>query len=182
MLHTSSTDLPHSKAVGIKQDDKFFSRLSSKEKNSVGNSSLRVYYGGVSGSIPFTWESQPRTPKHAFSTTSLIPPLAPPPSYYSKSNPKSIKKRSRSGLLRALFGKMMCFNLNEMNNVAPSSPSSLSSASWSLSFEKHRQSSRPSSSFVSRADVGSSSRALARCFAAFGIGSTGKCRACYCWG
>ncbi|KAK8631313.1 hypothetical protein V6N13_080067 [Hibiscus sabdariffa] len=192
MLETTSADIPQNESLEIKQDAKFFSRLLSKEKSSVGNPSCRVYYGGVSGSIPFTWESQPGTPKHEFSATSLIPPLTPPPSYYSKSNPKSIKKRPRSGLLHALFRRIMSLNSNEMANAVPSSPSSFSSsvASWSLSSGKYRRRSRfstPSSSFDSRADDEGmadveSSSASERWFAALGSGSIGKCRGCYCWG
>nr|GLL28044.1 uncharacterized protein LOC109193902 [Ipomoea trifida] len=70
----------------IKPDDKFFSRLLSKEKpkggGGGGDSSLRFYYrAGCSGSIPFQWESQPGTPKHALADSCRIfnPPLTPPP-------------------------------------------------------------------------------------------------------
>ncbi|KAF8392435.1 hypothetical protein HHK36_022777 [Tetracentron sinense] len=54
---TKSPDLPQ-KALQIKQDDKFFSRLISKESTKA-NSSFRVYYGDASGAVPFMWESQP---------------------------------------------------------------------------------------------------------------------------
>ncbi|KAE8726700.1 Aspartate aminotransferase isoform 1 [Hibiscus syriacus] len=123
MLNTSPDHLPHNKTLEIKQNNKFFSRLLSKE-NSVTNLSFRVYYGGLSGAVPFMWESQLGTPKYTFSDTS-IPPLTPPPSFYSKSTTKPIKnKRSRSGLLQALFPKMI--SLKKSSNLVPSSPSSSS--------------------------------------------------------
>ena len=116
------------KRLQIKEDDKFFSRLLSKE-SSMANPSLRVYYGGVSGSVPFTWESQPGTPKHPFSESAL-PPLTPPPSYYSKEK-KPSKKQSRSNLLHSIFPKM---NKSSNPKKELSSPSlSSSCSSWSTS-------------------------------------------------
>ncbi|KAL6126824.1 hypothetical protein ACLB2K_074869 [Fragaria x ananassa] len=50
-------------------------KLVAKE-TSVANSSCRVYYGAAAGAVPFMWESQPGTPKHTLSETSL-PPLTP---------------------------------------------------------------------------------------------------------
>ncbi|KAJ4704284.1 Alkylated DNA repair protein [Melia azedarach] len=98
MFSGTSTNSDLSKtSIQIKQDDKFFSRLLSKE-NSSANPSFRVYYGGGAGAVPFLWESRPGTPKCALSETSL-PPLTPPPSYYSNSdkNNKPVKKlHSRS--------------------------------------------------------------------------------------
>ncbi|KAF5187269.1 Alkylated dna repair protein, partial [Thalictrum thalictroides] len=90
MFKSNSTDLLHKSDLQIKQDDKFFSMLLSKETNS----SFRVYYGGASGAVPFVWESQPGTPKNKYCDTSL-PPLTPPPSYQSNSmRDYSIKKPS----------------------------------------------------------------------------------------
>lgn len=121
MSSTSPDHLPHNKSLEIKQDDKFFSRLLSKE-NSVANPSFRVYYGGLPVAVPFMWESQPGTPKYTFSDTT-IPPLTPPPSYYSNSNSKPIKnKHSRSGLFQALFPKMI--NLKKTSSLVPTSSSS----------------------------------------------------------
>ena len=188
-MFSTSPDLPQNKTLQIKKEDKFFSRLLSKE-NSVANPSFRVYYGGVSGAVPFMWESQPGTPKYTFSDTSL-PPLTPPPSYYSKSNSKPIKKHSRSGLLHALFPKMISL---KKTNLVPSSPSSSSSPSWSssslflaMSSGKYHRRSRfltPGSLFDSREDdeedavVGSPTSTL--CFA-IGRESIGKLRGCYGW-
>uniref|UniRef100_A0ACD5WC78 Uncharacterized protein n=1 Tax=Avena sativa TaxID=4498 RepID=A0ACD5WC78_AVESA len=57
---------------------------------SLSNPSFRNYYGvAAAGSVPFLWESAPGTPKTGISSAEL-PPLTPPPSYYSK--PKSSKK------------------------------------------------------------------------------------------
>ncbi|WOL06855.1 hypothetical protein Cni_G15589 [Canna indica] len=75
------------------EDDKFYGRLLSKE-SSAANPSFRVYYGGASGAVPFFWESQPGTPKHATAAASL-PPLTPPPSYFSTPT------RNRSGATSA---------------------------------------------------------------------------------
>ncbi|KAJ9185464.1 hypothetical protein P3X46_005102 [Hevea brasiliensis] len=123
-----SSELPQ-KSFQIKQDDKFFSRLLSKE-SSMANPSFRVYYGDVTVAVPFMWESQPGTPKHSFGETTL-PPLTPPPSYYSYSNKKPIKKHySRSSLLNFLFSRI---NPKKTNNATSSSALSPtpSSASWS---------------------------------------------------
>lgn len=128
MFSGTSTNSDLSKtSIQIKQDDKFFSRLLSKE-NSSANPSFRVYYGGGAGAVPFLWESRPGTPKCALSETSL-PPLTPPPSYYSNSdkNNKPVKKlHSRSSnLLHLLFPKMN----GKKNCTVPSSPSSSSLSS-----------------------------------------------------
>ncbi|XP_022722107.1 uncharacterized protein LOC111279381 [Durio zibethinus] len=190
-MFSTSPDLPQNKTLQIKQEDKFFSRLLSKE-NSVANPSFRVYYGGVSGTVPFMWESQPGTPKYTFSDTSL-PPLTPPPSYYSMPNSKPIKKHSRSSLLHALFPTM---NSLKKTNLVPSSPSSSSSSSWSSSpmflaispakYQRRSRFSTPGSSFDSRVDdeeaaaIGSPTSTL--CFTVNGRGSViGKLRGCYGW-
>ncbi len=124
-MFSGNSELPQ-KSLQIKQDDKFFSRLLSKE-SSIANPSLRVYYGEVPGAIPFLWESQPGTPKHTFSDSTL-PPLTPPPSYYSNSNKKPIKKQSRSNLLHALFPKTIL----KKTNLSPSFTSSRSSSDSSM--------------------------------------------------
>ena len=186
-MFSTSPDLPQNETLQIKQDDKFFSK-----ENSVANpSSFRVYYGGHSAAVPFTWETQPGTPKYTFSDTSR-PPLTPPPSYYSKSNLKPIKKHSRSGLLHALFPKMISL---KKTNLVPSSPSSSSWSSWSSSpmflamssgkYQRRSRFSTADSSFDSRADdeetavIGSPASTL--CFTINGRGSIGKRRGCYDW-
>lgn len=128
-MRSSELDVPQ-KRLQIKEDDKFFSRLLSKE-SSMANPSSRIYYGGVSGAVPFTWESRPGTPKHTFMESSL-PPLTPPPSYYSNSiDKKASKKLSRSGLLYSLFPRM---NNNKHSNKHPRKPHELSSTSLSSSY------------------------------------------------
>ncbi|KAH7866935.1 hypothetical protein Vadar_026914 [Vaccinium darrowii] len=133
---------PPRKSLQIKQDNKLFSRIQSKEITSnVSTPSFRVYYGGVSGSVPFLWESQPGTPKHpSFSeSSSSLPPLSPPPSYYSHNYSKQItKKHPRSKLLNALL-----FKINLKKTHIPSSPNS----SPSFSSVSSRSSSHSSVSF-----------------------------------
>ncbi|KAM7532071.1 hypothetical protein LguiB_035481 [Lonicera macranthoides] len=127
-------------------EENLFSRVVSKE-SSITNPSFRVYYGGVSGSVPFMWESQPGTPKHKFCDNS-VPPLTPPPSYYfttfSDDKPKT-RKNSRSKLFRTLF---LRFNPKK-ENIMPSSLS-LSSSSWSSSSSSSSHSSTARSSNVCR--------------------------------
>lgn len=115
------------KALQIQQDDKFFSRLLSKE-TSIANPSFRVYYGGLPGAVPFLWESQPGTPKSKFRDDAL-PPLTPPPSYYTNySNTKPPKKTSRSYLLQTLFPKRYTKKTQMPSSPSPSFWSSDSSS------------------------------------------------------
>lgn len=79
-MHTSAENsLP--KTLDICQDHKFLHKLLSRE-NSIG-SSTRVYYTGISSSIPFTWETQPGTPRRfevpKCPNVGLV--LTPPPAY-----------------------------------------------------------------------------------------------------
>ncbi|OIT27156.1 PREDICTED: uncharacterized protein LOC109214328 [Nicotiana attenuata] len=114
----------------IKDDDKFFSRLLSKENSNKGESSFKFYYyeGSCSSSIPFHWESEPGTPKHSFANTILNPPLTPPPSYQSISHLKSLQKvHSKRKFYHSIFSKRI--------NHSPSiiSPTSSCSSSFSMS-------------------------------------------------
>ncbi|KAI3525715.1 hypothetical protein L1887_04741 [Cichorium endivia] len=159
MLGSSSPEFAQ-KALKIKQDDKFFTRLLSKE-SSVANPSFRVYYGNVSGAVPFTWEIQPGTPKHKFSDNS-IPPLTPPPSYYiSKHDQDRNTKRKYYQRSKLLYNFLLNIKLIKKGHVASSSPSSLSSSSWSSSMSStvpsskgHRSRRRRFSSFGSSFDDG----------------------------
>ncbi|XP_059654834.1 uncharacterized protein LOC132301611 [Cornus florida] len=91
------------------------------------NPSFRVYYG-VSGAVPFMWESQPGTPKHTSCDTSL-PPLTPPPSYYFNNINTNSTKSSRSEFLNALWLRI---NRKKARvTVSHASPSLSSSSSWS---------------------------------------------------
>lgn len=90
-------------------DNKFLSKILSRETVDVSPSdpSSRVYYGSRSGSVPFFWESEPGTPKHALHKVNA-PPLTPPPAYNylnSSSDHSSTHKKllSRSNFLRFLF-------------------------------------------------------------------------------
>ncbi|KAL0450934.1 UNVERIFIED_CONTAM: hypothetical protein Slati_1649800 [Sesamum latifolium] len=135
MPTTSPDDFDHhQKSFRIKHDDdKFFTRLLSKE-SSKSNPSFRVYYGDhVPSAVPFMWETRPGTPKHTSSHNSHIPPLTPPPSYYTNNFTNSSKNHScRSKLLFHTF-------LRRINPKKPHSPSShsptssFSSLSWSSS-------------------------------------------------
>ncbi|XP_061368527.1 uncharacterized protein LOC133311484 [Gastrolobium bilobum] len=126
-MFSAKTEPPQKNHVlQIKQDDKFFSRLLSKE-SSMSKPSFRMAVA-----VPFVWESQPGTPKYTFSEDTL-PPLTPPPSYYLNTmKKKPVKKCSRSNLLLALFPKL---NLKKtiMTPSSSSSFSSPSSSSWSSS-------------------------------------------------
>lgn len=126
----------------------------------MANSSFRVYYGGVSVAVPFMWESQPGTPKYSFGETTL-PPLTPPPSYYSNSEQKPIKTRySKFNLFSFRFSRI---NPKKTNNGAASfstlsptpssaSLSSLNSSSFLPSTPRERSRfSSLGSSFDSRA-------------------------------
>ncbi|CAJ1810467.1 unnamed protein product [Sphenostylis stenocarpa] len=119
-MFSAKAEVPQKAVLQIKQDDKFFSRLLSKE-NSLSKPSFRMAVA-----VPFVWESQPGTPKYTFSEGTL-PPLTPPPSYYVNSTNKNkpVKKSSRSNLFLALFPKI---NLKK-TILSPSSSSSLSSPS-----------------------------------------------------
>lgn len=132
----AKAELPQKSVLQIKQDDKFFCRLLTKE-SSNSNPSFRV---SAAVTVPFVWESQPGTPKHTlFSEKYTLPPLTPPPSYYSNPIKNPLKKRSRSNLLLTLFPRL---NLNKKTIMSPSP----SSSSWSSSSDHSSSSSSSSSS------------------------------------
>ncbi|XP_011653717.1 uncharacterized protein LOC105435254 [Cucumis sativus] len=115
------------KSLQFKQNDKFISKILSRE-SSRANYSSRIYYGGLAGAVPFVWESQPGTPIHRFSDD-LTPPLTPPPSYFSDSLKKPLKKRSKSlSLLHIFFSSKRKFDLLSPPPVSKS-PSLSSSGS-----------------------------------------------------
>ncbi|URD93643.1 hypothetical protein MUK42_00900 [Musa troglodytarum] len=148
---SSSTDLPKS-SLQIKQDDKFYTRILSKE-SSVANPSFRVYYGVATGAVPFYWESQPGTPKHISSTTAL-PPLTPPPSFYYSPRNKSSKKPTKSSLVHAILPKLSLMRRSSSSSVSLSSSSVSSSSSSTASGRSNhqRRPSSPQSYFQSRGD------------------------------
>lgn len=131
----SSPDFQLQKSFRIKHDDddKFLSKLLSKETSKC-NPSFRVYYGDVSSAVPFTWETRPGTPKHVSSEKSQLPPLTPPPSYYTNKLNNSSNKISRSKIL--FHNLLRRLNPQKYQFAKPnsrSSSSSLSSNSWSSS-------------------------------------------------
>ncbi|KAK2637162.1 hypothetical protein Ddye_031954 [Dipteronia dyeriana] len=156
MLSSSNSHGHGHEQLQIKQNEKFFSRVMSKE-TSMANSSSRVYYRGASGSVPFMWESRPGTPKHTFNDTTL-PPLTPPPSYLSGSGSKTNKNFDKNlmnkskilttiNLLFIVNNNKKKKNINKKkkkNHVSPSS-SSWSSTSCTTSSSLSSTSSASSS-------------------------------------
>jgi hypothetical protein len=72
----------------ITHEGEFYARLLTRE-SSVGNPPSFRYYGAGTGAVPFLWESQPGTPKDAYSSRTMLtaaaavlPVITPPPSYY----------------------------------------------------------------------------------------------------
>ncbi|OIV97451.1 hypothetical protein TanjilG_16212 [Lupinus angustifolius] len=122
------------KSFRIKQNDRFFTRLMAKEISNANTSSRVLYYGETSLAVPFIWEAQPGTPKHPLSQTSL-PPLTPPPSYYSnsKSISKSRRNYSKVNIIFSRFLQSFGGGFRKKDHVAPSSISSTWSPSSSLS-------------------------------------------------
>ncbi|KAI0526969.1 hypothetical protein KFK09_002565 [Dendrobium nobile] len=130
----------------ITQNEKFYSRVLSKE-NSAKNPSFRVYYGVASGSVPFLWESQPGTPKHPMADSTL-PPLTPPPSYYTSSNKKTnFIKSHKQNLFQAMLPRL------RKPHTPPPQPPPPSASSSSGSHRRGRSSSSTISSFSSNSRV-----------------------------
>ncbi|KAG6430744.1 hypothetical protein SASPL_108817 [Salvia splendens] len=137
------------------ENDKLFSKLLSRE------SSFRVYYGAAPSAVPFVWETRPGTPKHNSAANSEIPPLKPPPSYFTAGIAKSAGGGSRSKLLlHSLFRRMNPKRAAAVSHS--SSTSSSSSQSDPISTPAHvrrrRRASSFGSSFDERADDLRSSR------------------------
>ncbi|XP_030465747.1 uncharacterized serine-rich protein C215.13 [Syzygium oleosum] len=135
----------------IKQDGKFFSRLLSRESSATNTSSRLLYYGGAARSVPFTWESQPGTPKHAFSGTSLRP-LTPPPSSSTPAltcsgSSSQGRRRKRNVSMSAVFSRLTpkrSHRASPSSSVSSGSTSSSSGSSYNSSpstsrFRIHRQ-------------------------------------------
>ncbi|KAH7672529.1 hypothetical protein IHE45_09G061500 [Dioscorea alata] len=124
-------DLPQHH-LHMDQDHKFFSKLLSKDISSSSSSSspsssspsFRVYYG-----VPFMWESQPGTSKYTLPTiTTTLPPLTPPPSFYTNQITKITKKSFTSNLFKSMLPKL---NLKKTHAFSSSSSISFSSSSIS---------------------------------------------------
>ncbi|KAE8039389.1 hypothetical protein FH972_011806 [Carpinus fangiana] len=122
--------------------------LQTKEKADGGFFSSEDYHGGASASVPFKWESEPGTPKLKFrKNTTALPPLTPPPAYFSASTKRpAVRKSSKPTLLDTIFPK--CNSRKEYCHV-PSSPLASSSFSSSLSSSSSSFTSFPSSRLYS---------------------------------
>ncbi|CAL4894062.1 unnamed protein product [Urochloa decumbens] len=72
----------------ITHDGEFYARLLTKESSALGGNPSFRYYGAGPGAVPFVWESQPGTPKDAYSSSRMMlsaaaaPAITPPPSYH----------------------------------------------------------------------------------------------------
>ncbi|CAM8889183.1 unnamed protein product [Rhodiola kirilowii] len=133
----------HRSQTWFRHSDKFLSKLLSKESEPIGNTrnpSFRVYYNDSISSVPFNWETTPGTPKHALfgddASRVVVPPLTPPPSFFSNG---SGSRSGRSGSRKLLEGFFMrCRIKSAIPHVShlryvPSSPSSNSVSSESSS-------------------------------------------------
>ncbi|XP_021854888.2 uncharacterized protein [Spinacia oleracea] len=129
----------------IKEDDKLFSKLVTKE-SSMANPSFRVYYGGNSVGVPFVWEAKPGTPKHTKHTDyskeeeenkQYLPPLTPPPCYYLKQpNKLPTNGNSKRSSSRIFLGNLFLFpksmHRRQISTTSSSSSSTLSCPSSSM--------------------------------------------------
>ncbi|XP_030540476.2 YLP motif-containing protein 1-like, partial [Rhodamnia argentea] len=137
---------PPQKSLQIKQEDKFFSKLLSRESSRVNSSSRVFYYGGAPRAVPFQWESQPGTPIRDFATSShaasSFPPLTPPPSYYSKlksrrfMQSKNVDGRSKPKKVSTMSNMFSKINHSTKKprqvSQSPSVSSTSSSSTWSM--------------------------------------------------
>ncbi|KAF7816213.1 LOB domain-containing protein 13 isoform X1 [Senna tora] len=108
-----------------------------REPSNISN--YEGYHGGEAASVPFTWESEPGTPKVKLRDATL-PPLTPPPSYScgnSNNNKRSAMKAHKknssnksSSLFYAIFPKRVTASRKAR---VPPSPANYSSASLSSS-------------------------------------------------
>jgi hypothetical protein len=138
-MPTTCSDFPPKSLQTKQKDGGFFSTANS----------LEDYHGGASASVPFTWESQPGTPKKLEfrETTAPIHPLTPPPAHYSAATKRPVRKRSRPSLLHAIFTKGNSWKARLPSSPAfsPSSSSSSSSSSFTSSPSPRSNNSVPSS-------------------------------------
>ncbi|KAJ4972371.1 hypothetical protein NE237_005470 [Protea cynaroides] len=107
---TSSTELSE-KSLQIKEDDKFFSRLLTKE-SSMANPSFRVYYGDATVAVPFLWESRPVDPR----TDNFIPLMQPPTCKENRMEPSDPAMDFPSDLRR---NEQSSLQLNPLRCVPP---------------------------------------------------------------
>lgn len=148
MINDSSINhLSLENSFRIKQDDRFLSRLKSKESSSGNTSSRILYYGETSIAIPFVWEAQPGTPKHPLSQISILP-LTPPPSFYSKKSNTNKKRKSKINVFSCILPRLVGSrktSLHHASSTSASSSSSSSSSSYSYSMRDNNHGSFSSS-------------------------------------
>ncbi|CAL5190210.1 unnamed protein product [Lathyrus oleraceus] len=169
MINDSINHLSIEKSFRIKQDDRFFSRLKSKEASSANTSSRILYYGETSIAIPFVWEEQPGTPKHPLSQISILP-LTPPPSFYSKKSNTNKTRKSRINVFSCILPRLVCSRKtthasSTSSRLSQSSSSSSSSYSYSMRDNNHGSfSSSCSSTIVSSFLKHKSSNRIRGCY------------------
>ncbi|WCJ34981.1 hypothetical protein M5689_016255 [Euphorbia peplus] len=98
-------------------------------------------YCGSPVSVPFIWESQPGTPKFSSSKNTPLPPLTPPPSYFSrnptKNNDTIQPSKSRNSnfftniFLRPRRSRIAANSSPASSSLSPSSSIRLSGTSFS---------------------------------------------------
>lgn len=121
------------------------SKVIVKDSSQVNSSSRIYYYGGAS--VPFLWETRPGTPKHSlYSETFRLPPLTPPPSYYSSS---SVNKESKARTKQTRFVKALLSRHASRPSLSWSSTSSSSSSSYSSSSPPCKTEHRPKKCYIS---------------------------------
>ncbi|KAG2290583.1 hypothetical protein Bca52824_050187 [Brassica carinata] len=98
-----------------------------KESSQVNTSSRIYYYDRAS--VPFLWETRPGTPKH-FSESFRIPPLTPPPSYYSSGNKLSKARTKQTRSVKTLFNAKHQVSRPSFSWSSTTSSSSSSSTSF----------------------------------------------------
>ncbi|KAL0338097.1 UNVERIFIED_CONTAM: hypothetical protein Sangu_1331800 [Sesamum angustifolium] len=128
-MATTSPDYDHhQKSFRIKHDDdKFFTRLLSKE-SSKSNPSFRVYYGDhVPSAVPFMWETRPESiPRNPALIISHSPTSSFSSLSWSSSSRSSFSdpvitptyahnKRRRTSSWSVSFDKSSCFGIEKEN-------------------------------------------------------------------
>ncbi|KAB5512902.1 hypothetical protein DKX38_029930 [Salix brachista] len=155
---TSSSNLPQNSFKLNQDDKKVFSKRLARDFT-VSNLNTEDYHVGASVAVPFTWESQPGTPKIMFRENPL-PPLTPPPSYSYKNPKRAAKKFSKSNILDSIFPKCSSRKANLPVSPAASSSSSSSklSSSWSARYSVPSSPARFSKARGSSHGISSSTR------------------------
>ncbi|KAB5512941.1 hypothetical protein DKX38_029969 [Salix brachista] len=155
---TSSSNLPQNSFKLNQDDKKVFSKRLARDFT-VSNLNTEDYHVGASVAVPFTWESQPGTPKIMFRENPL-PPLTPPPSYSYKNPKRAAKKFSKSNILDSIFPKCSSRKANLPVSPAASSYSSSSklSSSWSARYSVPSSPARVSKARGSSHGISSSTR------------------------